>query len=379
LRSFLESIQVAPPRRDELEVSLFGPGIGECIVVHMGENQWIIIDSCIDSMTKTPAALHYLDQLGVNAADNVKLFVISHWHSDHIRGASEIARTCAAATICFSEALLKEEFFALIDCYAGLKNPVLVDRNRSGVCEIASIIKTIKGRCEKGVVSFQPFNLASADKRLYLNNQFSIKREIWSLSPSPSAVVNSLTEIRRLIPTPSDNEIRKVIPIPTKNDNAIVLFIKYGELVNILLGSDLEETTDPLTGWSVIVDSLNRPQSKSMLFKIPHHGSKNAHNHMVWDRMIESEPTAILTTKIGGISSIPKESDIKRLRKYTSNLFSTLDPRTKLPKRERTVEKTIKGVLKKRIPLGGTIGQIQIRIDLNSSLRIGLKAPATKL
>ena len=379
LHNFSNKILFAPPRYDELEISLFGPGSGECIVIHIGDNQWIIVDSCIDSSTKRAAPLNYLDQLGINPRDAVKLFIITHWHSDHIRGASTIAKECEVSTICFSEALLKEEFLVLVDCYSGLEHPVILDKENSGVREISSIIKTIKKRCEEKTEGFQPFNFASSDKRIYQNEQLPFKPQVWSLSPSSSALINSLAEIRTLIPTPSEKEIRRVIPIPTKNHNAVVLLIKYGELVSVLLGSDLEETNDPLTGWSIIVDSPNRPKSKSLVFKIPHHGSKNGHSHKVWHEMVESESIGILTSKIGGRSSIPKESDIKRLKKYTSNLFSTLSPSTKLHKRDRIVEKTLKGVLKKRIPLNGIMGQIQIRIAPDCNVQIGLKEPATKL
>lgn len=50
----------APPAHDELEVSVFGPGYGEAIVIHLGENEWILIDSCIEPESKEPAAIHYL-------------------------------------------------------------------------------------------------------------------------------------------------------------------------------------------------------------------------------------------------------------------------------------------------------------------------------
>jgi len=34
------------PEKDEIEVSIFGPGYGECIVIHIGNNEWVVID-CI--------------------------------------------------------------------------------------------------------------------------------------------------------------------------------------------------------------------------------------------------------------------------------------------------------------------------------------------
>ena len=42
----------APPRTDELEVSLFGPGVGECVIVHLGAGEWMVVDSCLDPATR---------------------------------------------------------------------------------------------------------------------------------------------------------------------------------------------------------------------------------------------------------------------------------------------------------------------------------------
>jgi len=58
----------APPAVDELEVSVFGPGVGECVLVHFGEGEWMVVDSCLDRATSRPAALDYLTELGVDVA-----------------------------------------------------------------------------------------------------------------------------------------------------------------------------------------------------------------------------------------------------------------------------------------------------------------------
>lgn len=375
-----DQILYAPPKPDELEVSLLGPGIGECIVAHIGNNEWIIVDSCTDALTKEPVPLVYLEKLGINPSRSVKLFVISHWHSDHIRGASQIAEQCVAATIYFSEALLKEEFLTLVDTYSGLEQPVLVDRNTCATKEIASIIKTIKKRCERNNnTNTLYFAFASADKRIYQNSQNGILKEIWALSPSSESIIKSLTEIANLIKIPNQDLIRKVIPRPTKNHNAVVLVVTYNNDCKILLGSDLEETNNPLTGWSAIVNSPNRPIGKSDVFKIPHHGSETAHSNDVWTNMVEKDGIGVLTSKIGGRSNIPKPGDIKRLKGYITHLFCTSEPLTKKQKRDRTVEKTIKSIVKKRVPLNGEIGHIQLRIDNNSGITVRLKSPAKKL
>ena len=190
--NFSNQIQYTPPHPDELEVSLFGPGVGECIVVHIGNNEWIIVDSCIETSTKEPSPLFYLNKLGVNPSESVKLFVITHWHSDHIRGSSKIADECPNATICFSEALLRKEFLTLVSAYSGLEQPIISDRENCGTKEISLIIKTIKSRCEQNGLKQSPYSLTSADNRIYQNN--SVQSEVWALSPSSQSIINSLVE-----------------------------------------------------------------------------------------------------------------------------------------------------------------------------------------
>ena len=70
------------------EISIFGPGIGECIVLHIGQGRWFVIDSCLCPKTKQPIALQYFKDIGVDASTQVVGILISHWHSDHIQGAT---------------------------------------------------------------------------------------------------------------------------------------------------------------------------------------------------------------------------------------------------------------------------------------------------
>ena len=79
------------PEFGELEVSLFGPGVGEAACVHLGQGKWLLIDSCLNPNSGEPASLEYLKSLGVNPASDVVLIVVSHWHDDHVRGITKIA------------------------------------------------------------------------------------------------------------------------------------------------------------------------------------------------------------------------------------------------------------------------------------------------
>ncbi|MEA2061872.1 MAG: MBL fold metallo-hydrolase [Thermodesulfobacteriota bacterium] len=132
------------PNSKEFEISLFGPGFGECIVLHIGKGKWLIVDSCLNSKTKKPIAIEYLKSIGVTPVESVEAFIISHWHSDHIRGANQIVSECSETRICYSAALLKEEFLSLISAYSGSDITSILDQHTSATKEIASVVEILK-------------------------------------------------------------------------------------------------------------------------------------------------------------------------------------------------------------------------------------------
>ncbi len=83
-----------PPNSDQIELTLFGPGFGECVAIHLGDNRWIVVDSCSDKTTGNPAVLDYFNTIGLSPQEVVKLIVISHWHDDHVRGLSKLVSSC---------------------------------------------------------------------------------------------------------------------------------------------------------------------------------------------------------------------------------------------------------------------------------------------
>jgi glyoxylase-like metal-dependent hydrolase (beta-lactamase superfamily II) len=109
-------IDVAP-EPSEIEVSLFGPGYGESIVLHLGANVWFIVDSCIDPATGEPAPLEYLRQIRIEPAIAVRQVIATHWHDDHIRGLGRIVASCEAAEFVCSAALRQPEFLTLVTAY----------------------------------------------------------------------------------------------------------------------------------------------------------------------------------------------------------------------------------------------------------------------
>ena len=90
LRRSMMAPQDNPPKSDEVEVSIFGPGVGESLVLHIGSGEWVVVDSCMNGDRSSPAALEYLREIGVDPATQIKWVIATHWHDDHVEGISEI-------------------------------------------------------------------------------------------------------------------------------------------------------------------------------------------------------------------------------------------------------------------------------------------------
>jgi beta-lactamase superfamily II metal-dependent hydrolase len=369
-------INTAPPFQDELEISLFGPGIGECIVAHLGNNEWIIIDSCRNPLSKRPIAIDYLTGLGIDPSQDVKCLVLTHWHNDHIAGSSQIVNICESAKICFSAALLKEEYLTLIKAYTG--SFCAGDSKKSFAAEMNNIITILEQRMDND----ENYKLSRMEPTVA--NRIIFEREgngeniqVRALSPSNASVNSSLLEIQELIPEIASQRLR---PISTsQNHNAVAIWINF-KGTRVLLGADLEETGDSYTGWSAIVNSDIKPweSGKAKIFKIPHHGSSNAHSNDVWSFLVEPNAACILTTYNGG-HSIPTASDVSRIKSLTNNLYATTPPKGRLPKRDKAVERTLKETVKSRKALLGEIGHIQLRKRNSDPIQVRFKGPANTL
>jgi len=349
-----------PPSKHEAEISIFGPGIGECIVIHLSQNTWMIVDSCLDRNTRTPIALQYLQSLGVNTATDVKLFVITHWHDDHIEGASGILSSCHNAKFVCSDALRCEEFVQFVRLYSQrgfIEN--------SGVDEFNRIFEVLKNRRNYARPELLEPGWAIADRRLLYctKNGHPSNVEVYSLSPSDAAITLALREIGQLlIPKVKTPKRRAIAQRP--NHVSVALWVIVGDL-HILLGSDLENHPDNRIGWQAVVLSANRPRERALVIKVPHHGSSNGYCKEMWEEMVSSNPIALLTPFASGVKPLPTETDIARIRAHTSQIYCTASPLGwRSPRRDSTVEKTIKEFVRTRRLVYGPMGHIRVRIPI---------------
>ncbi len=353
-----------PPGPDELEVSVFGPGYGESVLIHAGQGVWLAIDSCIDPKTKRSVPLVYLETLGIDPATAIDMVVASHWHADHVAGLHELLTAATGANFSCSSAMTSKEFLSLGKLYSGDKS-----RIPFGPEELYHCLETCKERMEK--TGEANHRWASADKVLWklLSNSTppSTLATLTALSPSDPMIsrsiefmVSTLAGLKMGIPE------ARITP-NSPNDVAVALLLEINGR-QILLGSDLEEEGNPLYGWSAVMSGLTAPTTKSGTFKVAHHGSITGHHDDVWNKILDPEPLALLTPFRHGKHKIPTPEDRSRILTKTSRAYISSHPEQVLkpPKKNNKVDAFVSKAMKNRRLAAGPVGQIRWRASISN-------------
>jgi beta-lactamase superfamily II metal-dependent hydrolase len=353
-----------PPGDQQIEVSVFGPGFGESIVVHVGMGDWLVVDSCKSIRDKACAPLVYLRLLGVDVASRVRLVVASHWHDDHIRGLAELFSEAKNARFVCSAAVRLPEFSHILDLAEEtleVLDDLGIDQiSQIGVTEITRIIQELETR-QSGI-----------------NPIFALgMREIWRRSSSRMPVL-----VRSL--SPSDSEFRLsqqhlaslafrmeklVMAVPTlePNNTSVVLSIRVDDEIGLLLGSDLENRSIPETGWQEVLNIWNGVGVRHDIFKVSHHGSENGHHEGIWAEMLVPEPIAVLTPFNRLQVPLPTTADCNRLRRLSKRVYLTAIPGARRVRfLDRAIERTIREHTNAAIRNPSYQGHVRLRANLGS-------------
>lgn len=371
---------INPPELDEVEVSLFGPGYGESIAVHLGYGDWMVVDSCLGDDEKTAAPLAYFNDLSIDPSSGVKLIVATHWHDDHIRGLAQIVGECSSAKFILSQAFRSSEFFTYTELWRSQSTI------GSPVSEFATVFDKLaqSGRLNKNKHGDIGLRFAVANRCVWKRPADHLKcpcaAEIFSLSPSDCAIQKSHQLIASLIHPLEAHLAKPVLKGP--NPFSVVLWIRVHG-ISLLLGADLEEKNNQFGGWKVIVESPERPQDKASLFKVPHHGSENGDHGPTWTKMLNDEPLAVLTPFDNGGVKLPKASDVNRICNRTPNAYITAVPTHKHSRpRTGSVNRTINETVCNIWRANDGFGQIRARKKIaapQEAWKIELFGDASKL
>lgn len=334
-----------PPKPDECEISLFGPGVGECIVAHVGQGDWIVVDSCKERDGR-PVALRYLDDLGV-PPEAVKCIVLTHWHNDHVGGAGELVSRCVCARVYWSNALQAEEFYRMLVAIDAPYGP-------QETSEMAAVLQALS----RSNTKIPAIEWATAGQRLWVRNE-PHPVELWALSPSSASITASRLQLRKMMPSLGVPQLDFPRPIPNKA--AVALWLKVGDAV-ALLGADLENGGNAAEGWRGVIKDrdLIAPLGRASVYKTAHHGSSGAHNPGIFEHLLDQNPICIVTPF--SHSGLPKPLDLERLKNLSSHLYATALPAGQRPApRSNVVDKALAATTKRRRVRNAAMGHVRLR------------------
>jgi len=331
-----------PPQPNEIEVTLFGKGIGESTLVHFGDGHFAVIDSFINPVSKNPVVLDYLSAIGASY-DKIDMVVATHWHIDHINGLAKILDTASPSVKFVTYPIIKEEKFIQ---YIEAGNKVDI-KNMSTTQEFSEIFEMIVKKRVKLDFSSHNKILFNVDKNNISHNN---NVYFYALSPQDIELANYLLHLN--IP----GKKTMTYSFPDDNDISVVIWLDIGGNI-ILLGGDLEDKTTDDSGWKAVIKEHSLT-GKADLFKVPHHGSVSSHNADIWSKLLQDKPVSILS--VFNRSGLPQISDKNRIKALSSQTLIA----GAASKKMKDLDKYIKNFDIKLKILPSTVGIIRARKNL---------------
>lgn len=298
---FQNSSLLNPPKVDEVEIVIFGKGYGECIVIHVGNSRFIIIDSFTDLGSDKSIAEVYLEKIGMNP-ENIVLVVCTHWHMDHIQGLASLFKKAVNAKFSTSALIAKEKF----QTFLGYGQTI----EKSSTKEFVDILNEVKRRDNNS------FRMAGSNKIIYSNfnesDETILNSTLYSLSPQDNEVLEYIENLN----LPNINSSTYIFP--NDNDISVATWLEFHD-VAVLLSADLENKHNKNHGWNAVLSNHTFTSRKASIFKVPHHGSINGHNGVICQQLLSDNVVSILTTY--SKSRLPFETDKKRIDSFSNKTF----------------------------------------------------------
>jgi len=302
---------MSKPSVDEIEISLFGgQKQGESIVIHLGNDNWAIIDSFNGIKSQTPIALDYLESIQVTP-DQVKVIILTHYHNDHVKGIVDIAMSCKNAEVWIPCVFDGASFMVLMKKLNRIKNTrfnPLLELNALLDADDDGLIELKRGK---------------QDMVLYKDVVDNKQVELVCLSPNDKTTRHFEKHIQKVIDDKEESSMMVKSKDPNYQSLSVILKI---DGFHVLLTGDLENLNQNI-GLESILNSKLLPNNTCTVFKVPHHGSENGYNEKVWKVFIDNEETYLIMTPIKvGKTILPNNEMIKFFKKNYEKLYITSDP-----------------------------------------------------
>lgn len=282
------------------QIVIMGTGYGECILVHLGNDKYVMIDSFLNPETKHPIAADYLNCIGLGI-QNIIGIICTHWDDDHIKGIYEIASNLKGIAIGIPTTVSNRELKKLREYLMytkGFQNYVPMD-------EFSKLLELDSRKLVE-------LNHCLPQRQLFgkqIKNENLSEISVEALSPSD----NQFREFINQLALPKDGDLMQGVNF-SNNRISVVSIFKLNKAY-CLFGGDLENMNSE---WDKIIENYNYP--KADIFKVPHHGSKTGYSENVWNNIVDN-PFSIITRFNRGKVSLPQNEQIELIHEKSRKVF----------------------------------------------------------
>lgn len=299
------------PKPEELTITVLGgAGLGESIVIHIGDGHWIIIDSYVSN--KQSLAYIYLNSIDANL-DDVEMIICSHWHSDHVKGMYQLLTSCKNAKF-YVPSVSGSKHYPVF--FAG--NIKEIEFTEDGALTVIEEFRN----CMKYAYENNILDYLERDKTLIKREVHEQCLEIAAISPSKDL----RNRFHKMFASKKDGKYREYGIEPNMCSSAIM--ISVNNELHLLLGADLESNRAEddkdfegcpnhcaergVRGWcNTFVESQNHIfVDKYSYVKIAHHSSETGYCPKLWNEKVTDDVIGVTTVFNANLLPQPNMVDL---------------------------------------------------------------------
>ncbi|HSO00106.1 MAG TPA: hypothetical protein VLS89_17555 [Candidatus Nanopelagicales bacterium] len=323
------------PELGKMTIYVFGPGVGESQVVALPDGRWIVVDTCEHDNVVLPRAL--LDHFEVRTVD---LLIVSHPDRDHYKGLPRLlagpeegqpqpldvkllwryrgshARRHVLAKLCADDPSNQGRFAELREAEKAM------ERLGRGTTQCEAALETEQWPSRAGA-NYEVTCIAPCQADQTYETEQWVK--LFKLSKNGLQLDDRVERFLRGKARGLDGK---------GNPLSLAIVIRWGS-VGVLLGGDVEASSDVDRGWNGVLAALAKDWPKNLdllrdlhVVKVSHHGSKGAFSEAAWRLHAEARPVdlAIVTPYQGGSNPPPHRETFRGLARFAARVALTSEP-----------------------------------------------------
>jgi beta-lactamase superfamily II metal-dependent hydrolase len=272
-----------PDSQPPINIYFIGEGIGESILVHI-PNQFVMVVDCHGG--KSTSSMDYLlNSLGIT---QINLLVLTHLHYDHYSGLKVLLEKYDVCSFAHSYSLHWDNTLQLSKLFELKKFGDTIPKETNLTSLVQTISKVKKNKWSKDLVNcYKHINNSST---LYASKIAGTDVVIDCIAPLADIFDDSFyKQLEKNIEKTKKKGLDYLADAITKkhntkmNETCSIIRIRYGNSL-VLLTADSENKTLNEINNSNLTSKLT--EIKSILIKIPHHGSDTSGSKFLFDKQI---------------------------------------------------------------------------------------------